>query len=176
MGNDRYHIHLTNGESISFRELFRKFYPSLHAFARALLKDSDLAHDIVQEAFLKLWLRGDKISSSEHLKSWLFRVVKNEAISYFRAMEPVAVPLKEAENLAEERTVEDDCSLKETCQSIQEAVQGLPSQRRKVFIMSRFGQLTNKEIAMRLGLSVRTVERHLALARENLGYIRDDFY
>ena len=171
---DRLHILLKKGEAAAWRELFRRFYPSLYSFSVAMLKDSRIAQDVVQEAFMKLWIHRDKISSTEHLERWLFMVVKNEIIDYFRVMKPIAESLAAAENAVEERTAEDESLYDETSEIIRKGVNSLPTQRRQVFIMSRFGQLSNREISLRMGLSIRTVERHLALAIKNLGYICDD--
>ena len=152
-----------------YEELFKRWFDRIHAFALGMLKDETSAEDIAQNVFLKLWLNRNQIHAGQtSLKSYLFVMTRNEVLNSLRSQHISALPFGEvAEALAVPDTNFDTDAVvtrEELRSALQRAVDALPEKRREVFVMSRFKHLSNKEIALRLDLSVRTVEKHLELA------------
>ena len=157
------------GDSRAFDAVFLRYYPQVHRFMQALVKDDTLAEDLSQMVFMKVWLYRDRLDENLSLKNYLLVLARNSALDVFRskrhllmsstAVLPEKVAPDRAEHLAE---------FKEARFRILKAVEEMPPQRREVFKMSRFCSLSNDEIAHLLGLSVRTVEKHIQLALQDL--------
>lgn len=162
---------LKRGEYSSYETLFKMHYARFVNFVATLISDREAAKDLVQEAFMKVWVNREKLDESLSIGNYLYVLVKRAAINFIRDR-------KFAESLTSElldRSAQSDTALdaKEALRKIESGVEKLPAQRRAVFLMSRKDGLSNKEIADELSLSVKTVERHITLAlsdlRKNLG-------
>jgi len=156
-----------------FRKFFLENFPKVKAFAWKLLKSEDDAEDIAQDIFVKLWSHPELWVEREKWDSYLFSMVRN-CIYNFLAHKSVEDHYRE--NIAEDTQfsfsdVDDTVNklyAKEINLLLKMAIEQMPAQRRRIFIMSRRQGLTNQEIAEKLNLSVRTVERHLYLALQDL--------
>lgn len=157
------------GDSRAFDALFLRWHPQVLQFLLSLVKEQVLAEDLTQGVFMKLWLHRDRLNPAQSLRNYLFVLARNAALDVFKSKrylltESVTV-LPEAS--ASERT-ESQAEFTETSALIRRLVESMPSQRQQVFLMSRYEQLSHEEIAQRLGLSVRTVEKHIQLALQDL--------
>lgn len=156
-----------------FRKFFLENFPKVKAFAWKLLKSEDDAEDIAQDIFVKLWSHPELWVEREKWDIYLFSMVRN-CIYNFLAHKSVEDHYRE--NIAEDTQlsfsdVDDTVNklyAKEINLLLKMAIEQMPAQRRRIFIMSRRQGLTNQEIAEKLNLSVRTVERHLYLALQDL--------
>jgi RNA polymerase sigma-70 factor (ECF subfamily) len=96
-------------------------------------------------------------------------ISRNEAINYLRSAQTKNVGLGPQQDLhLQDPTVDDWMSFAETNTLIQNNIEALPPQRRTIFKMSRYDHMSNIEIAVKLNLSVRTVEKHIELALKDL--------
>jgi RNA polymerase sigma-70 factor (ECF subfamily) len=169
---------IIQGDREAFDALFRSFYNRLLSFAEGYLHDKSMAENIVQDAFMMLWERHDTLRPDSHVPAWLLTVVKNRILNHIDRMKRQA----EAEQVYAERIVRNyelSISSLSACepeqmfgdeveQLIRNAVDSLPEQTRKIIIMSRFDELSNREIAERLNLSVKSIEYHIAQAVRKL--------
>jgi RNA polymerase sigma-70 factor (ECF subfamily) len=176
---------IIQGERKAFDELFRSYYSRLRSFAYAYLKDVAVAENIVQDAFLLLWQRHDTLLPDSNIQAWLLVVVKNNAISYINRLKRQA----EVESAYAMTTIRDFdlrlISLKacdpeymfsaEVEQIIRKALDALPEQCRKVITLSRFEDMSNREIAEKLGISVKGVEYHITNALKKLRLALKDY-
>lgn len=160
-------IRLRNGDKESFRIVFERNYPLFRSFAHKLLRDPDLAEDIVQNVFMRLWIARERIDPDRNLRNYLLVSIRNEIYGHFRS----AFVTRREENLhctAElpdhSSDAERDYSARELEELVTQAVTRMPTRRREVFTLSRREHLSNAQIAQQLGLSVRTVEKHIELA------------
>lgn len=154
------------GGGRAYSQIFRLYYPTLLKFAEGMLKDRASAEDVVQDAFVKLWMRRNSLNPDTNIKAWLYSVVKNEILDIFRSSRvknreemdrnAAMVPARETDRI----------SYMETRTMLSKAIQSMPDQRRAVFEMSHLQDMSNSDIAEKMGLSVRTVEKHLELARK----------
>ena len=160
-------------EKDSFETLFKNYYPRLFGYAIRFVKNDDIARDIIQECFLKIWEKRAYISSIT-ITAFLFTMVRNSCLNYIKhkvLMEHYEVDYLEQID-GEERLYtydmisdpESDLLYDELKQQIEEAINLLPTRCKEVFILSRFENLKNREIAEKLQISTTAVEKHISKA------------
>lgn len=170
-------LRLSEGDKTAFEILFRHYYPGLVIYASKFVQDRSEAEEIVQEFFIRLWEKHHKIKSSPTLKSYVFQSVKNSSLNFIRDKK-VSLPI--IEELVQKSNTElifnpDLYIASELQQKIESAVNGLPEKCREVFLMSRFRNMKNDEIAQELNISKRTVETHISNAIKVLKSELKDF-
>ncbi len=156
----------SEGADDAFAEIYGRYSGKCHGFITALIKDEDAAKDMTHDIFVKIWLKRMTISKVESFSSYLFRMTRNAVFDYF---ESNAINRKyvarqmlcqdEFESYVEERVNLNDIQL-----MIFQAVSNMPEQRRRIFTLSRYNGVPNKQIALLLGLNIRTVENHITNA------------
>jgi RNA polymerase sigma-70 factor (ECF subfamily) len=166
----------TTSESRSeiFTKLFAESRQALHRYIRRFVGSSETAKEIVQEAFLRTYRQGESVTS---LRAFLFSTARNLAANEYRHRRTV------------ERSASgdfDDWRLELQCESpeselltdernrlMQEAIDRLPPQCRAAFTLRVFHECSYKEVADRLGISAKTVEKHIARGlRETHSYVK----
>lgn len=162
-----------NLRQLAFEKLFRSEYQGLCFFAYKYIKDFEPAREIVQEAFTSLWEKGDEIDYSRNVKSYLTTTIHNRCLNYLRDNRKFNGTILEAEHLLEIPSTGSDYDVNpmaenELQQSIQSAIDELPEKCREVFVLNRYEELKYKEIADRLGISVKTVEAQMSKALQHL--------
>lgn len=152
--------------------LFRQYYPGLCKSLYRTLRDASLAEDIVQEVFLKVWDRRATLQMDEAIPAYLYRSCYNTALNFLHRQKPQTDIGPLAESIPGSETPEKDLDLLETEDQVHRAIAALPPKTRLVFSLSRFEELSYKDIADRLEISVKSVEKHMGIAlqrlRENL--------
>nr|WP_295865649.1 RNA polymerase sigma-70 factor [uncultured Chitinophaga sp.] len=154
------------GDETAFEELFRKYGRKLYSFMLQL-NGSAAAEDIVQEVFFKLWKERDKLSAITHFNSYLFRMAQNQAINDFRKMaRATLLPIEEAgrQETTPATDSNEEIEFKALRERVQEIIDSLPPQQRRVYLLNREQGLKHKEIAELLNISPSTVNKHLVQA------------
>ncbi|MCK5170547.1 MAG: sigma-70 family RNA polymerase sigma factor [Bacteroidales bacterium] len=154
-----------------FREYFDKYFDNIRGYLYYKSSDIELSEDISQEVFLKLWENIDKIKS-ETVKSYLYTIAGNLFKNHYNRKK---VEFKFTSSLTESLVESPEFLLefKEFDRILQSALEKIPEKSRIVFLMSRIDKLTYKEIAERLKLSVKAVEKRMKKALEILHEIID---
>jgi len=154
------------GNQNAFESLFRFYYTALSRFAFTYLKDADDAEEVVQDVFIKLWESRSKIETIQSVKSYLYRSVSNRCLNNIKHEKIKQIHRSEVINTTGHTfdTGVNTLEKKDLEKSIQIALETLPTQCRKVFELSRFQELSYKEIAEVLDISVKTVENHIGKA------------
>ena len=155
---------------LAYERIFHRYYPMVSGFIRGMLKDDAMAEDVAQNIFMKLWINRFRLKKETCLRSWLYVSAKNEALNILRSKRTGSIVLQPdvQETKISESTVEDWYNYVETNARLRNDIEAMPPQRRMIFNMSRYENLSNLEIAIRLNLSVRTVEKHIELALKDL--------
>ncbi|MBQ0025201.1 MAG: RNA polymerase sigma-70 factor [Bacteroidales bacterium] len=161
-------IGIKKGEQIAFKQLFLEYYSTICHFLFRILNDFSLAEDVAQEIFMKIWIKRLSLDESKSIKGLLYVMAKNAALNLLRQKKQHIVRGIGDLNLASDKRADDAAQLKDLANSIADCIESMPAQRQKVFIQSRVGQMSNKEIAELTNLSVRTVEKHLELAMKDI--------
>ena len=149
------------GDKGAYEQLFVRYYPTLLRFIHGMLKDNHMAEDIAQNIFMKLWIHREKLDSTQSLKNYLFVLAKHEIFNIFKAKRTTMLSLLPQLN---DRDIEDRGYSIEEQYNYAELNELLI----QIFRMSRCEHLSNREIAERLGLSVRSVDKHIELALKDL--------
>ena len=149
-----------------FEQLFHTHYNELCSYANMFLNDLDAAEEIVQELFVKFWENKEKINISSSARSYLFRSVRNSCLNFIKhqKIEESYKKYNEEVRESESISVDDEYEGSELEIKIRKAIDQLPPERKKVFIMSRFEGLKYKEIAEKQGISIKTVENQMGKA------------
>jgi RNA polymerase sigma-70 factor (ECF subfamily) len=140
------------------------------------IKDENMASDMAQDIFFKVWTNRESISKVVSFKNYLFRMAKNMVYDYF---EHDAIKEKYDHKQQEQKEnfysdmIEEDIYAKELSLLIDINIERMPFQRKRIFIMSRKEGLSNDEIAEQLKISKRTVENHITQALSDLRKIID---
>ena len=157
---------LQKREEAAFEQVFKTHFKNLHAYACSMLQDEMAAEEMVQNVFCKLWERNQNLSIEGSVAAYLYRAVHNESLNYLKHLKVraehqlyVVHSMKEGTESATRKM-----HLKELEAKLQKALNDLPEQCRTIFQMSRFEELRYREIAERLGLSVKTVEAQMGKA------------
>lgn len=163
------------GDTLAYETVFRALFQPLVGYVVRIVDSKALAEELVQELFLTLWLRRATLEvANGSLTAYLFAAARNRALAHlrrervrarWREREEVAARIDETER---SREVHDDAEEVEIALAVKDAVDSLPARCRQVFRMSRDRGLTYGEIAREMGIAVKTVENHMALALRTL--------
>jgi len=166
---------LKNGNIASFDKLFAKYSEKLYIFAIGYLKKQEDAEGLVQEVFIKVWEKRIELKEDLSFKSFLFTIAYNTIIDFFRKWskeEECLEYLRKNLNLTHNE-VEKKVEYSELEELTRKTIEKLSPKRKLIYRLSRQKELTNKEIAERLKISIKTVEYHMSLAlkflKEQLG-------
>lgn len=166
----------------AFVELYERYKGVLHVHAYKKLGDFEEAKDVVQELFVNIWDKRYVLPDTTNFSGYLYRGLRNRIFNIFAHNEVKAQYATAFMNSQSEASVITDESVRanELAQQIEAAVNELPDKMREVFLLSREGQLSHKEIAERLSISEHTVKNHIKKAlkslRAKLGFAIFFFY
>ena len=153
---------LKEGNRKAFNDIYFKYNRKIYGLARKFHLYHEDAEEIVQETFLILWRRHKQIDPDLSLDAYIYKITYSLIIKAFRKN-------TQRKAIAEYKIITSDTYVdtlstletKQLNELIKQYIDLLPDQRRKIFLMSRYQELSNEEIATKLNLSVRTVESHI---------------
>lgn len=156
----------SEGDESAFAHIFYEYSPALLSFAKKLSYSPIEAEEIIQNVFLRVWLHRDKLPGIENLKSWLYKFVVNEGLTYIKKRVARDRATLQFQNtvISADNDIEKIVDLNELKRIVAEAVESLSEQRKKVFNLSRGEGLSIDEISEQLNLSPSTVKNTLVAA------------
>lgn len=156
---------LRDSDETAFRMFFEHFQQPIYRFLYFKTGHAQTAEDLLQETFLKVWAHRRSLRENTSLRSYLFTMAYRLALNDLRYHQTKNFhhPLTDDEFL---HTDTPDSQLEEIefQSALQKAVEDLPERPRLVFVLSRVDELSYKEIAQQLSISVKTVESHMGKA------------
>jgi RNA polymerase sigma-70 factor (family 1) len=168
---------VAKGDEAAFRILFDAYRNRLYFYILRITASKEAAEDVLQNTFLKLWLNRQELDGVQNFNAWLFRISQNDVMNSLRrrALEATIlqrelarpVPGMEAGELLHYKQVRE---------IIQKAVDTLPPQQKKVYILRREEGLKIKEIAHTLDISPLTAKKHLTAAQKTIRVALDGFF
>lgn len=161
-------IKISKGDKQSYELLFNEFYSSLCVFAERYVTSEDLAKDIVQDVFCKIWEKKSDCYNIRDAKSYLYMGVKNACINELR-IKKKKVPDVNLMEIDVEVYYKEQFIAEETYRLLRKAIDNLPEQTRKIMCMAVDG-LKNPVIASELGVSKHTVH---TLKKRAYRYLRE---
>ena len=177
-------IQMSNVIVNSFNEIYTSYYKKSFFFAKSYVHDDLAAEDIASESLIKLWekLKTEKI---DYIEPLLLTILKNKALDYLKHEE---VKRMAFESMADwhQQELSIRISTLESCDPneifsdevesiIRETLKLLPEQTRQIFLLSRFENKSNKEIAEQMGISIKGVEYHISKALKALRITLKDY-
>lgn len=154
-----------------FEQFFIITFPKVKTFAWKILKSEDDAEDIAQDVFVKLWDNPEIWENQDTWNGYIYTMVRNHIYNFLKhkSVESNYQEQVVAEDISSfEVDIHDQLYAKEIELLIKLTLDNMSEQRRKVFVMSRYKGMSNQKIADNLQLSIRTVERHIYLALQDL--------
>ncbi len=157
---------IKSGDEKALEMLFKEYYQPLCRYAMSYLEDPADAEEVVQNCFIKLWEKREKIDIQSSVKSYLYQIIRNACLNEIKHQK---VKKSYGEMVSQQGEILSEASDQSTLKSELEekiaiALQSLPQQCRLIFTMSRFEELKYQEIADQLNLSIKTVENQMGKA------------
>lgn len=159
-----------NSKNKTFTDIYNTYYKKAFYFVKSYVHDESVAEDIVSESLIKLWEQL-KQREIDPIAPFLLTILKNKALDFLKHQEVERAALEEIKSWREYDLSIRICSLEE-CNPydifsgevesiVNSTLKSLPPQTREVFMMSRFQNKSNKEIAESMNISVKSVEYHI---------------
>jgi RNA polymerase sigma-70 factor (family 1) len=170
------YLHPINGNGdehaleMFFADVFKQHEHRLYTLALCLVKSEQHVKDIIQEVFLKLWEQRHHLHEIHNIEAWLYRVTENKVIDFLRKAAADS-RLKDAiwNNISQARNDTDEwLEAKEYNRIIQQAIDLLPPQRRRIYCLNKKEGLNHAQIAQELSISRHTVKNQLSAAIQSI--------
>lgn len=161
---------LRDGDSEALDILYLRYASKVRDFAFRLLKDSTDAEDVTHDIFLKIWEQRRDMGKIFSFRGYLFRMTRNaifNAFKYRQVRYKYQTQVGTGENPLVPET-ENRVSTDDLLEMIDVAVRNMPEQRRRVFCMSRYENMSYNDIAEALNISPKTVQYHISGALAEL--------
>lgn len=156
--------------------LYNNYWKVLYISSYNLLKDKEVCEEIIQDVFIDLWNKRKDLEIKVSLQSYLYACVRYKVFAEFRTNKMMRFELFEDLNERLQYTTPETKMMHEELKSyVKLVVESLPEKCKRVYKLSRHEQLSHKEIAEQLGITVKTVENHITNAlrvlRTSLGQV-----
>lgn len=166
---------VAEGDEAAFRVLFDQYWDTVYGVALALTKSENMAEEMAQDVFVKLWLKREKLAGVENFDGYLFTIARNHIYNVFRKRIKTAAFTHHLLDYAEDTIASSDTPDKHLlCHELEKQVAGavehLSQQQRTIYSLSRHHGMSQEEIAATLHISRHTVKSHMNKA---LHVIRD---
>lgn len=150
-----------------FKDIFDRYFDSIRGFIYYRTSDEEVAEDIAQDVFMQLWERRTKLDML-NVKALLYKIASDMVISYYRKQD---VRLEFAKNMCpddEAVSPQEELQFEELKVKYAEALEQMSEGQREVFLMSREESLKYHEIAERLGIGIKAIEKRMSAALQIL--------
>ncbi len=157
--------------------LFNDYFEMLCLRSIRVVKKREVAEDLVQDLFLEIWNKRETLNITSSIKSYLFRSIVNRSLNWLRANKQIFDEVDEGvTNRSDDYNITHTMQKNELEDYITSCIDELPEKCRLVFILSRFEELSYKEIASKLEISVKTVENQISKALKLLRSKMEIYY
>jgi RNA polymerase sigma-70 factor (family 1) len=163
-------LRITAGDEQAFTRLFNNYQQKVFAFAMHFLKSETLSKEVVLDVFLGIWKRRSHLQSIEKLEAFLYISARNRSFTLLKkeAMEDIVRRKGSLYSALPVTGPEEALQVKEIDAFLSEAVNKLPDQQKRVYMMSRMEGLSHLEISKQLNISINTVNVHITQALRSI--------
>jgi RNA polymerase sigma-70 factor (family 1) len=161
----------TDGDQHAYSQLYLAYMPYLLRFARSIIKNNELAEEVVSDVFIKVWQNRAELGKIENLKLYLYVSTKNTALNYLsRHFRKDVISLEEMSLNISMGTYNPEQLLitSEAVKKINLEIQKLPPRCRLIFKLVKEDRLRYNEIARLLNISVKTIDNQMAIALKKI--------
>ncbi|MES2827490.1 MAG: RNA polymerase sigma-70 factor [Bacteroidota bacterium] len=157
---------VANGDQHAFATLFNHYKAKVYGYAISLLHNEEAAEEIVQDIFIKLWLKRDVVTNLDSFEGFLIRMVRNDTLN---ALKKIAIEFRVSQqstrNYSEnDFSTENSIYYRETNRILDEAIEKLPPQQKIIFRLCTIEGHKQRDVALKLNISPLTVKSHLQQA------------
>jgi RNA polymerase sigma-70 factor (family 1) len=156
---------ISRGDQEAFTLFFHAFRNRVYSFSFSFTRSAEVAEEITQDVFIKVWTNRESLNQIENIDAWLSTITRNLCFNYLKklALERNAKQQIKPQSISEQ-DVDQYLLYKERRIQVSEAVDQLSPQQRLIFSLNRDQGLKNEEIARQLNLSPNTVKTHMVTA------------
>tara|TARA_R110002050_G_scaffold273113_2_gene417125 strand:- start:24724 stop:25308 length:585 start_codon:yes stop_codon:yes gene_type:complete len=154
---------LKNGDRTAFNIIFNKYQKKLYYFIFSITKSKYNTEEILQSVFIKIWTNKESINLSKSFDSYVFTIAKNLTYNHLRTIsnrESLRLELWQTISFSTKQT-DDELLFSEYESIVNDILEGIPKQKRSIYVLSREEGKSNQEIAELLGITQKTVKNHL---------------
>lgn len=163
---------VSQGDEKAFEKIYNYYHKKLIAFSRNYTRSKELAEEVVEDVFVKLWCKRENVSQIKKLNVYIYTAVKHQSLNAIsketRKLVTELLEVSECDFHAEDNSPHDLMVTSELMQSVQSAIESLPPRCKLVFQMIRKDKLHYKEVAEILNISVNTIDAQMAIAVKRL--------
>ncbi|MBO6870351.1 MAG: RNA polymerase sigma-70 factor [Balneola sp.] len=167
---------IKEGDKQAFQKFFDFYYDPLIRYLRARGSSTDVAQDIIQNAFLYIWEHRDQIEEDKSLRSYLYRIAYTRMLNHFKSQNKFNDDATPNEYEYALENPEEELKGKELMEIVQNAIDGMPEKRKAVFELCFMQEFTYKETAEMMSISKNTVENHMTKAFKDVRIAVNYFY
>jgi RNA polymerase sigma-70 factor (family 1) len=156
-------LQISEGDERAFRILFNHYWKNIYGVAMAFTKSDTLADELVQDIFLKIWLKREQLATIEKFGNYLFILSRNHIFNELRKKTREKPFTESLLNYIRDTAPcpDDVLYFKQTTELLNNAIGHLPVQQRRVYQLSRENGLSHEAIAVSLRISKNTVKSHI---------------
>jgi RNA polymerase sigma-70 factor (ECF subfamily) len=156
---------LASGDRTAIERIFHLYYETIVQIVLRIVADTHLAQDLAQDVFVGIWQNRERITINTSIKAYLHRAALNRAFNYLRDNRLKWDLEEKLEMQAFQGTIiSEHLEMQDMQSQVEKIIDELPEKCRLVFVLSRFEEMSHKEIAHQLGISTKTVENHISKA------------
>ncbi|WP_316815740.1 RNA polymerase sigma-70 factor [Pedobacter nyackensis] len=162
---------LVTGDEYAFAAVYQRYKQQVYGFVKKIVHAEEMAADLTQEAFIKLWENRQKLAEVQSLKAYVFTIAKNHTLTTLKKtlQSDTAMSIIINEFKEDKSSVEDNFQSKEYESYFKRILESLPQRTREVFKQCRENGRSYDEVAIELGISRNAVKKHMVNAMKNLG-------
>lgn len=153
---------ISEGSEKAFREIYDRYHIQIFFIAKKYIKDSNLAEDVVQDIFVKLWEKRHRMAQIKSVKAFLFTMVRNHVFNILRDRKSEMISISEVteKTLPVQNLTENELQYREYERVLEKGISELSDRKREVFKLRTLKGLSNSEVAEILQIHIRTVKTH----------------
>lgn len=157
---------LRNGDQMAFAQVYNQYRSKMYAYACNLCKSEEIAEEIVQEVFIRIWQKREQINVGLNFNAYVKKITLNHVLNHLKKIAREKTLQEEVFSYIEviRNTTEDKLLEKELLKTYDEAIALLPAQKKIIYQLSRNEEMTHEQIAEQLNISKNTVKNHMVEA------------
>ena len=160
------------GDQRSYALIHQKLYGALYIYGKRIINDGDVINDLLQDLFIKLWLRKEVTGPIDNIKAYFFTVLRSLCFDYIKSKNAFEAKKSSMEFLEFQMSIEDLITQRETSlgqrKTIELALSRLPKRQREIMQLRFFESLNCSEIGVKTGIQYQSVVNHLYRAVQTL--------
>lgn len=163
-------IKIAEGDVSAYTQFFNAYWKRIFANAQQFTKDPELAQDLAQEVFLKIWLKREQLYKVDNLEGYLYAIARNIFLDHLKkkVLDTSNSQYLETWFAETSQTIQQKLEFEELEALVQKAIAQLPPQMQTAFKLSRFEGLTHEEIASQMNISKVTSQSYIVRALTNI--------